>query len=54
MTQEQLDILVRLMREVVRHEARTRLDTRWSVLEHRVEETYAYQQCVRHLVEKPK
>lgn len=49
MTQEQLDLLVRLMREVVRHEFRTS-QIRRDEFEHRVEETYAYQQCVRHLV----
>lgn len=52
MTQEQLDLLVRLMREVVRHEGRTKPP--WDDLPHRVEDTYAYQQCVGRLVEKPK
>lgn len=51
MTQEQLDLLVRLMREVVRNEALTHDIWRWSGQPHGVEETYAYQQCVRHLVE---
>lgn len=43
MTQEQLDLLVRLMREVVRNELG---DSALSKLE----ETYEYRQCVRHLV----
>lgn len=46
MTQEQLDLLVRLMREVVRREASPGA---FSTLE----ETYAYQQCVRYLVKEP-
>ena len=49
MTQEQLDLLVRLMREIVRHELNEGRPS-WERREYRVEDTYAYQQCVRHLV----
>lgn len=50
MTQEQLDLLVRLVREVVRDELAAQSGRQ--VCGERVEDTYAYLQAVRHLVDK--